>query len=98
MLLMSSTRSFTSHVSYFAGIYFTAALGGRVRFGEEPWLDDVADELFVRVVKDAAADCDDATAGPPRFRDMGKATGGSGAVCGGETERPLRFPLALGSS
>ena len=97
---MSKTRSLTSQVSYFAGIYFTAALGGRVRFGDELWLEDVADELFVTVVKDdAAADCDSGTAYPSRFKDIGNARGGPGAVSEGETERPLRFaPLILGNS
>lgn len=39
MLLIRTTRSLVSHVSYCAGMYLTAALAARARFGEEPELD-----------------------------------------------------------
>ena len=39
MLLISRTRSFTSQVSYAAGMIFAAGLGARARLGEEPWLE-----------------------------------------------------------
>ena len=40
MLLIRRTRSFTSQVSYCAGIYLMAGLAPRARFGEEPWLEE----------------------------------------------------------
>ena len=39
MLLIRTTRSLVSHVSYCAGMYFTATLAARTRLGEEPELE-----------------------------------------------------------
>lgn len=57
MLLISTTRSLTSHVSYCSGISFTAGLAGRDRFWEEPWLEEEAaeEEVFARVMEDEVA-------------------------------------------
>jgi hypothetical protein len=53
MLLMRRTRSLTSQVSYLAGMIFAAALGGRARLGEEPWLEEeVPEEELLRVTEE----------------------------------------------
>lgn len=56
MLLISTTRSLTSQVSYCSGISFTAGLAWRDRFAE-PWLEEEAaeEEGFARVLEDEAS-------------------------------------------
>ena len=44
MLLIRRTKSFTSQVSYCAGMYLIAGFAPRARFGEEPWLEEDAVE------------------------------------------------------
>ena len=72
MLLMSTTRSAVSHVSYCAGITLTVAFAGRARLGEDPWLkDDVAEEeCLTRVAELATLDPAQDFEAPLRFTDI----------------------------
>ena len=56
MLLMRTTKSLVSHVSYWAGMYLTAALADRARLGEEPEprLEEEDDEDFASVTEEAS--------------------------------------------
>lgn len=51
MLLINTTRSLVSHVSYCAGMYFTAAFAGRARFEVDPRLEE--EDVLARVVEEA---------------------------------------------
>lgn len=97
MLLINTTRSLTSHVSYLIGIIFAAAFGGRARFGEKPWLgDEVLEAELARVVEDAAViGCDGAPTASVCLRDICGARLGSGGGASGETDLSLRFAPIL---
>lgn len=92
MLLISTTKSLTSHVSYCAGMITIPAFACRGRFGDEPWLEEeVVDVDFASVIEDAVAGgekIEGATVRP-------EANCGSGAVCDGtlgESDMSRRFP------
>ena len=97
-----TTKSFTSQVSYFAGMIFTAAFRGRERLGEEPWLDDeAADGVLARVVVEARVGCELVAECSARIRGICGGicgSGGGGAATGGDKERSFLLPRAFGTS
>ena len=96
MLLMRRTRSFTSHVSYWAGMYLIAGLAPRTRLGDEPWLEE--DDVFARVVEDAVAVwlSDGGGAVAERFEGICGSSAGSGGGCGGlGVVVPRRLPTCF---
>ena len=97
MLLIRSTRSFTSQVSYCNGMSFTLDLRWRARFGEEPCEDE---EDFANVVEDTEAICGSATASAARLDGScgSKAGSGGGSAGRGGLGVPRRLPAFLGGS
>lgn len=71
MLLMRTTRSLTSQVSYCSGMVFTPRFAGRARLGEDPWLEDeVAEEPFTKVVELVTFDSAQDVEAPFRLTDI----------------------------
>lgn len=100
MLLISTTRSLTSHVSYCSGISFTAGLAGRDRFEEEPWLEEeAAEEVFARVMEDEVAVgwenelgcCCEGSVEVVRLKTIWGSRAGSGGIFG-EIDISRRLP------
>lgn len=98
-MLIISTRSFTSHVSYCTGMYFTRGFGGRCRFGEDcedPWLEEEEDWARVSEEDSAAfSEAGGATAG--RVDVVCGSNAGSGGGRGG-LGMAFRFPETFGGS
>lgn len=91
MLLMSTTRSLTSHVSYCSGIIITAPDAGRSRFGDEPRLEEDAADDVASVIEDAVAGRENDEAGAAGLTigcDCGDGSGGAW----GESGMPRRLP------
>ena len=105
MLLIRSTKSFVSQVSYCIGIILTGAFAGRARLGDEPEFEDEDEAGWVKVVDEAVAteeaeavivlSSDDAVA--ERLVDICGSIVGSGGGRGG-LGVARRFPNDLGGS
>ena len=97
MLLIKSTKSFTSQVSYSNGMIFTVGLGWRARFGEEPCEDE---DDFVSVVEDAEAICGSVAGSAARLDgSRGSKAGSGGGINGrGGLGVARRLPAFLAGS
>ena len=97
MLLISNTKSFTSHVSYCNGMSFTAGRGWRARLGEEPCEEE--EDLDI-VVEDTEAVCGFVWGSAARLDGNcgSKAGSGGGSIVRGGLGVARLLPVFLGGS